>query len=103
MHPDDLTEETFHWEKGLPLEPLVDAERALRIVDVARPCYRQVLFEMHPNADVNLTPPDCAPSSPRRVGRCFELRIQAKTAYVTYPPDETIARFARSHAERSTR
>jgi hypothetical protein len=93
VQPDELTEETFHWEKGLPLGTLVDAERALGIVDAARPVYRLVLFGMHPNADVGLTPPNCAPSSLRRVGRCFELRIQAKTAYVTHPPDQKIARF----------
>jgi hypothetical protein len=96
VQPDELTEATFAWEKSLPLGTFIDTERALGIVDGTRLCYRRLLFGTHPNADVDLTPPECAPSSLRRIGRCFELRLNARTAYVAHPADGRIARWRES-------
>ena len=89
--PDDLTARTFGWEESEPIGKFVDVDRTYGIVDGDRPCYQQMLFGSLPNADVELSPPDCTLSSLRQIGRCFELRIQARSAYVTHPHDEKTA------------
>jgi hypothetical protein len=90
--PDELVAETFGWEESEPIGKFVDAERARGVVDGARPCFRSVLVGPLPNIDTELLPPSCARSSLHRTGRCFELRIHARSAYYTRPRDERAAR-----------
>jgi hypothetical protein len=91
--PDELTAETFGWERSEPLGEHVDVERARGLIDGERPCYRRVLTGSQPNVDVELSPPQCdGVASLRRVGRCFELRLQARANYDLAPADERAAR-----------